>query len=465
LEDITDVVIVGGGVIGCAIAYYLSKQGVAVTLLERNEIGSQASGAATGMFALLKPMTKMDAYNQLLFASQKLFMPLIAELQAASGIDLEYEQTGTLRTIHHEVRIERLHPWIQSCQQQGLSVSLLDDSTTRQMEPLLTPADLYGAISFPDEGQINAARVVAALAHVARLQGAILRTHTEVTGIVSYPSDPSRVSAVQTSAGETIHCRHLVLAMGAWAAQCSEWFGVDLPVVPQRGQVIALHQPDPPIRHMLIGKGIYIAPKPGGIVIVGATKDDAGFDCRVTVEGIHWLLSSALQLVPSLAQSGIERFWAGLRPKTPDGHPILGSLPGWENVLLALGHFSFGILLSAITGSTIAELVTTGKTPEIIRPFALERFASSHTHKLDISSQGRLVGICTPEELGNLLRTGYFVDGKQRITIEEREGARFTKVHLWDDWDTRRSHAWASDITILLEVTRIDISSWYWYPN
>src|SRR5207248_11796472 len=131
-----------------------------------------------------------------------------------------------------------------------------------------------------------------------------------------------------------------------------------------------------PIRHIVIVDGIYLAPKQDGTVIVGATKEEVGFDTSVTAGGALWLLEAAIRLMPALEQCAVERLWTGLRPKTPDTFPILGRAPGWKNVTLAVGHSSFGVLLSAITGQAIAELVTTGQIPEIIRPFSLERFTS-----------------------------------------------------------------------------------------
>src|SRR5947209_4537736 len=140
--------------------------------------------------------------------------------------------------------------------------------------------------------------------------------------------------------------------------------------------MLALRQPSSPIRHIVIGDGVYLASKRDGTVIVGATKEEVGFDTRVTAGGALWLLEAAIKLVPALEQSAIERLWAGLRPKTPDTFPILGRAPGWENVILAVGHSSFGVLLSPITGQAITELVTKGQMPEILHPFSLERFTS-----------------------------------------------------------------------------------------
>jgi glycine oxidase len=139
------------------------------------------------------------------------------------------------------------------------------------------------------------------------------------------------------------------------------------------GQILACRQPDTSVRHIIFGEAAYLAPK-GNSLFVGATKEAAGFDTSVTDAGQSWLIETATRLVPSLKQSSIERAWAGLRPKTPDAWPILGPAPHWENVTLATGHNSIGIMLSAITGQTIAECVSNGHVPEIIRPFSVTRF-------------------------------------------------------------------------------------------
>lgn len=138
-----------------------------------------------------------------------------------------------------------------------------------------------------------------------------------------------------------------------------------------------LHQPSIPLHHMIFGEAAYLTPRMKHKIIVGATKEDAGFDTNTTPGGLSWLLNAATRLSQALESCTIDRMWAGLRPKTPDNQPILGPAPEWENVTLAVGHGSVGIMLSAITGQTIAELILTGQTPQMLLPFALTRFHSS----------------------------------------------------------------------------------------
>jgi len=247
----------------------------------------------------------------------------------------------------------------------------LTGDEARQREPLLA-SDISGAIYAPQESQIKASHVAQAYWRAAANRGAVFYSHTEITGL---QRQNNRVTSIQTARGETISCNSLVIAVGAWSARCGEWLNIKILVSPQRGQILSLRQPPSPLRHLVFGEAVYLAPKNDGTIIVGATKEEVGFDKQLTAGGIAWLLNSAIRLVPSLEGCAIEAIWAGLRPKTPDQQPILGKAPAWENVVLATGHGSVGIMLSAITGKMIAELVVTGKTTEIMRAFSVERFA------------------------------------------------------------------------------------------
>ncbi len=366
--------IIGGGVIGCAIAYYLRKLNRDVTVLDQGEIGAQASSAAAGLLAPLGSLSGPGPLADLVLASFALFPSLVPELEDTSGIHVEYEHTGALRTVRNLKRIASLRKRMQAWQPLGLQMYWLTGEEARHREPLLA-LDICAAIYAPEEAQIRASSLVKAFAQAATNLGATFYSQREITGIQHHNA---RVTGVSTSAGEMLACDHLVVASGAWAARCGDWLGMSLPVSPLGGQILSLRQPAPPsapLRHIIFGEAVYLAPKADGTIIVGATKEEVGFDAHITAGGIAWLLNTAMKLTPVLEHSAIERIWAGLRPKTPDTLPILGAAPHWENVTLATGHNSIGVLLSAITGQTIAECVTTGRTPEIIRSFSLTRFS------------------------------------------------------------------------------------------
>jgi glycine oxidase len=370
MQPTVDVAIVGGGVIGCAIAYYLSKSGADVALFERNEIGAQASSAATGLLAPLGPLSGPGPLADLLLGSFALFPSLVAELEDASGMQLEYQQTGALRIVRNPKHVSRLCKRIHSWQPLGLKMYWLTTDEAHQLEPSLSP-DISAAIYVPQESQISAVQVVKSFSLAAIHQGTTVYSHSTIAGI---QRQNARVTGVYTSQGERIACNHLVIANGAWAAHCSEWLQVNIPIIPQRGQALSLHQPSTPLHHIIFGEAAYLTPKMGHMIVVGATKEEVGFDTNTTPEGLSWLLRSASKLSPALESCALEHIWAGLRPRTPDNQPILGPVPGWENVTLAVGHGSTGIMLSPITGQTIAELILTGQTPQILLPFSLTRF-------------------------------------------------------------------------------------------
>ena len=371
MSSTTDVVIVGGGVIGCSTAYSLRKAGVAVTVVDQGEIGAEASSAAAGLLAPLGSLAGPGPFADLLLASFSLFPELVPELEEASGIRMEYEQTGALRVVRNPKNVPNLRKRMKAWQPLGLQMRWLTGEEARQLEPTLAP-DVCAALYAPEESQIKAPQVVKAFARAAANLGATLRSHTRITGL---QGQHGRVTAIETDQGEIIACQQLVVASGAWSAQWSEWLHIELTVAPQRGQILALRQPAPPLRHIIFGEAAYLAPKQDGTVVVGATREEVGFDKYLTAGGVAWLLSTASRLIPSLEQSAIEQMWAGLRPKTLDNLPILGQATGWENVTLATGHGSVGIMLSAITGQLITELLVAGVTPALIRPFALERSA------------------------------------------------------------------------------------------
>ncbi len=370
MQATVDVAIVGGGVIGCAIAYQLSKSGVDVAVFDRGEIGAEASSAATGLLAPLGPLSGPGPFADLLLSSFALFPTLVPELEDASGINLEYEQTGALRIVSNTKHISNLRKRMKAWQPLGLQMYWLPGDEARQREPLLSP-DVCAAIYAPEESQINASYVVKSFSLAAMNQGATLYSHSIITGIQRHSA---KVTDAYTSQGEKIACNHLVIANGAWAARCSEWLHVPIPIIPQRGQALTLHQPSEPLRHIIFGEAAYLTPKSKNTIIVGATKEEVGFNKNPTVGGISWLLNTAIRLAPALESCTLDQMWAGLRPRTPDNQPILGPAPGWENVTLAVGHGSAGIMLSAITGQTIAELIINREAPQILQPFSLTRF-------------------------------------------------------------------------------------------
>ncbi|GHO59289.1 glycine oxidase ThiO [Ktedonobacter robiniae] len=373
MKQSADVLIVGGGVIGCSIAYFLRKLGIEVIVLEKGEIGAQSSSAAAGLLAPMRPLGEADAFKLLQIAGMRRLASFVPELEEVSGISVEYERTGTLRILPPE-KIVSAKEWAREWCGKGFQIETLSPEETRDCEPHLFPG-VQGAVYIADEAQVTPVLLMSAVARAAQAQGAFLHDHTEVVSI-QISKDGNRVTGVQTRRGELFTCGHLVIAAGAWSSQFSSWLRMPIPVRPVRGELVSLRQPSPPLlKRMIFDEGVYdidvyISPKPNGTVVIGATKAEVGYDTSVSVGGVLHLLDVATRLIPALAHCTIERTWAGLRPKTPDSRPILGRIPAWENVTLATGHGGFGVTMSALTGECIAHLIASGQTSEVIGPFA-----------------------------------------------------------------------------------------------
>jgi glycine oxidase len=379
INQTTDVVIIGGGVIGCSIAYQLSKAGAQVSILEREEIAAEASSAAAGLLAPDMVLMGPKAVADLFLASWSMTAEIIAEIEAASGMRVEYFQTGALHVLTNADDQSSWRRCAEVWQAQGSDVKWLTGDQVYKYEPLLHHT-FDAALYVPETASIRPRLMTMAYAEAARKSGANFYEHTEVTGL---QQQSGRVVGIETAQGHTIHCNRVVIATGAWSAHIGSWLGLTIPVFPARGQILSLRQPVTPLKYTINGKGIYIVPKIDNTIYVGATVEHVGFDKSNTAGGIVWLLSSAIQLVPELELSAIVDIWSGLRPWTQDSYPILGKAPGWENVVLATGHGPGGFELSAITGKTVAELITSGQTPALIQPFGLERFRGKG-HSFDI---------------------------------------------------------------------------------
>jgi glycine oxidase len=330
------IVIVGGGVIGCAVAERLSREPRhQVLLLERDAVGAHASGAAAG---LLAPYTETPAFET---SSRSLAMfPELVERVERSGIAVEYREQDSLTpalTGDEERRLRR-----------G-SGRWLDAGAALAAEPELSQR-VRGAALFR-QAQVTPIRLVRALAHTAAAQGAEVREGAPVGGLTARSG---RVQAVQTAEGP-VRADVVVLAAGPWSPALASPLGVALDVRPSRGQLVMLRPRGPALRNVLTWRGCYLVPKPDGTVVAGSTEEEVGFDDRPTAEGVAALLEFACRAVPALGEAAVERVWAALRPATPDDQPVIGASPELPNLVVATGHNRNGILLAPITAELVAQ--------------------------------------------------------------------------------------------------------------
>ena len=376
-----DVLVIGAGIVGCSIAYALRKRGIGVVVLERDTIGAHASSAAAGLLAPLRPLSEENVLQSLLLTGAQQLTLLIPELENVSGISVGYEQIGALRLLP-ESMVAAVPAWVEKWKRKGYSLEALSPEDIHRCEPLLMPpADIAGAVLMNGEGQVIPGLLTQAYAQAARHLGAVFYEHTEVVGL-QQDAVTRKVVGVCTKE-ETWACNHLVVAVGAWSLPFGDLLGTTIPVRPVRGELIMIRPPlasalsASGVRHLLFDEGLidrdfYAAPKPGGTLLLGATKAEVGFTTEISVEGIAHLFAVATRLFPILATWHIERMWACLRPKALDSKPLLGPIPEWENVTIAAGHAGFGITLSAVTGQMIAEWITTRQLPDGMVPFTLQ---------------------------------------------------------------------------------------------
>ena len=347
-----DVIVVGAGAIGTSIAYQLAKAGVKVMVFERGQVGGQATGASAGMIQINPDRSTPPALSTLGLESARLFPSLATELEERTGMDIGYRPAPLLHVALHEDDEPKLRAHRAWQLDHGVAVAWLDGAAILDLEPTLNPA-ARAALYYPDDHQVMPRALAHALARTAVDLGAVVR---EGTGIDRLLTVGDRVVGVAIG-GETVHAAEVVIATGAWAASWAEALQTPIPVRPVRGQMVALRTIGTGLRNVVSSADGYILTKPDGLTYVGTTVEDAGYDARPTAAGIAGLLAFVPRLAPRLADAAFSSAWAGLRPGTPDGLPLLGRIPGWQGVSLAAGHFRHGILLAPITGELITDLL------------------------------------------------------------------------------------------------------------
>ncbi|HLZ73284.1 MAG TPA: glycine oxidase ThiO [Dehalococcoidia bacterium] len=366
------IVIVGGGAIGCSLAYHLAGAGQQVTLLERATIAAEASSAAAGMLSPVAESAHPDAFLELAVAGLRVFQEDAAAIEAVSGLSIEYVPNGVLRTANAPERSELLQSRIAWAKSAGLPVRWLSRAECLTLEPALGPA-VIGGLDSPEEGQVHPRRLTQALAQGAARRGAEIREGSEVHGLLLRGGS---VTGVRLSTGAAVEGDLVLLAGGAWTAFCARG-AADVPVEPVKGQYAILREVPQPIRRVIYGEHAYLLPRPDGTIYLGATEEpEAGYEKRVTVAGVRGLLNAAAELAPVLERAELAATGSGLRPGSPDRLPILGFVPGVSGLAVAAGHFRNGVLLSLISGRLLTELIVHGRTSIDLTPFAPGRFAA-----------------------------------------------------------------------------------------
>ncbi len=376
------VLIIGGGVIGASIAYHLVKQDprVEVTLVEQGDAASGSSGACDGL--VFMQSKKPGIHLELALESRKGFRALQKELP----LDIEYRETGGMVVIENQAEFKAMERFTQEQQAIGLDVSLLDRDQALTLEPELA-STIAGATHSPQDAQVNPITLTLGLIQGARQNGARILIHTRILAI---ETSGSRVTGVMTDKGR-FTADVVVMAGGALTGELAKGLDLDFPIRPRRGQIVVTQASRPLLSHCMIsasyiaakfdpalaaksGQGISMEQADNGNLLLGSTREFAGFDRRNTPHGLKTILRKTAAILPAIRELDIIRTFAGLRPFTPDGMPLLGPVAGFEGLYTAAGHEGDGIALSPVTGALMADLIL-GRPSDLVKQLDIQAFS------------------------------------------------------------------------------------------
>ncbi len=375
-----DVVIVGGGIIGMAIAWRACQRGMKVTVLERDMAGQATSSVAAGMLAPVVEVEFGDAGRRLLelgLRSAEMWSTFASELEADTGASVGLMGTGTLLVARDDDDARELERQLVFRQSLGLAVERLRPSEAREREPALAPT-VRLALEAPEDHSVDPRRVVSALRTACESAGVELREHTPVARI-ELDAVGARITGVALRGGEHLAAGQVVLAAGPWSGQIEGLpVGAGVPVRPVKGQILRLRDPAGPglLRRVLRFGGGYLVPREDGRYVLGATVEERGFELAATAGGVYELLRDAHELVPGISELEVEELSVGLRPGTPDNGPAIGPA-SVQGLIWATGHYRNGILLAPLTAQLVGDLLSGdgGQEPDpLLHACAPERF-------------------------------------------------------------------------------------------
>jgi len=368
-----DCLIIGGGVVGLSLAYELACRGVSARVLDRGELGREASWAGAGILPPAHRATAVHPLDQLCAWSRELHREWAARLRAETGIDTGYRECGGLYLARSAGEAASLAAFAEMLLGLDITLVKLSPDSLPELEPALgelaQSSQLKAAYLMPSEAQLRNPDHLRALCTACERRGVVLSPHVEVE---SFELSGRRLAAVVTRHGRLAADRYCI-ASGAWSRTLLLQLGISTGILPIRGQMVMFQCPTPPLRRILNEGPRYVVPREDGRVLVGSTEEEVGFDKRTTTAALGELIALARELLPVLRDAPIEKSWAGLRPGSFDGFPYIGRLPGLDNAFAAAGHFRSGLYLSTGTAMVMAQLLV-GQTPAIdLTPFRVGR--------------------------------------------------------------------------------------------
>lgn len=369
-EQISEVLIIGGGVIGLTIARALHKRGFGkITILERGKIGREASFAAAGMLAVQSETNKPDAFFEFCRESNKLYPSFAGELFEETGVDIELDREGTLYLAFNERDENELRKRFEWQKKAGLDVEKLSATETHKFEPFVSP-DILGSLFFPDDWQVENRKLIHALEKYAEFGGIEIRENCEAKNLLI---ENGKLAGAETS-GEKFFAGTTVLATGAWTSLIKAGSFPMPEVKPVRGQIIEFQTAKRLFQKVIYSPRGYLVPRQDGRILIGATVEDAGFDKAASETATAILRENALEIAPSLANLKIHDQWVGLRPFVADGLPVVGGIAEIENLFIATAHYRNGILLAPVTAKILADKIANGNNSKFFEEFNPRRF-------------------------------------------------------------------------------------------
>jgi glycine oxidase len=364
-----DAIVVGAGVIGCAVAYELARRGASVELIDERFPAQGATQASAGILGPYIEAREGSPLLALTVRSLELFDDFVARATADSGKSVGYRRTGTLEVAVDAAGLGRLEQTAEMLAARRVEGELLDRAAVRMQEPHLAE-DVIGGLLIPMHGFVAAEELTGALAAAACRRGASIAERCRVHRI----DVMSREIAVETDRG-TRRSQVAVLAAGCWSGGIAvEGTLRGVPVRPVRGQLLQVGWEAPALNRVIWGSRCYLVPWDDGTVLVGATVEEAGFDERATVAGVRDLLEAACDLVPRIWTAGFRGARNGLRPATPDELPVIGASARDARVVYATGHYRNGILLAPLTAQLVADAVLEQRIDPLLGTVSPARF-------------------------------------------------------------------------------------------
>lgn len=379
-ERRVDVCVVGGGIVGLALARELASRGRAVTVLDAARVGERAAaGVAAGMLA---PASEADLSDprltRLALASHEAYPAWAAALERDSGVAVGFDATGTLLVaLHadHLALIERLYGFQR---ERGLAAERLTARQAREAEPYLAPG-IAGALRMND-AQVDPRRLLHALPVAFARAGGTLREGARVTAVTP-EADGYAVACERDGVAETVRAAQVVIAAGAWSKQIASPVAglplLPLPLRPVKGQIVRLRG-ERLVRHVIRTPDVYLVPRDDGELVIGASMEEQGFDARPTAGAVLDLLREARRVLPGIAELELAECSVGFRPALRDHLPAIGSLDG-RGLFVATGHFRNGVELAPVTARLLADLVCDGRADPLLAPFDPARFMPAET--------------------------------------------------------------------------------------